>query len=635
MALNEDPELRVAGASRVQPVPANQTLTAGAMPRSWQRTFRPPLPENDPTNPAFTVLPTAGSVMHNSEAELYAAFDAARKSAEEVRNELDRTDDPILRGEWDVFKKITIQKGQIPSSILVSLGPPDVTVPGEWVDIGRRVLQAYRQKAIVEEPVMSPFDTNAGFPAMTVGFAAKLLSALLTMEKSADAIDELSRQFCSLVGLPEATAQSYGLNHRQGPLFKSQPYYRHVGGGTWDVSMVAEGAWPRARQVFMAAYGNTAVLLPLFKVLQSGRRGLLGLWHAGSSDRVAVENATNSRMFIYESDISGFDLTVSYSLQSTLCDLMTEAFPELGWAARIWLYYESRPVISPNRMLAPGYTLTTTRGATHSGQRLTAEVGTLITLITTLYVLKQLRPDHDPVTSWLRGDVMLLVQGDDVLIGTPEPLDIDEWTNRWRDVGLNCELLDARRFLSKHRVGSMAYPVAGRIVQQTLSNEHEPSAAMPLDWDPMLVLGLQSRWGVGPYPGLERLTEGPLKATALYERTGVFDGPTATQWLSRPKNKARLQVVLNKLASSPWMERLRRDAPYKASAQSMLDALILLGAKAQTEESISKNMILKRRMDYWSTRPRQERLELARRLWDGIQGAIAVTDEDAALISAA
>lgn len=626
--LNEHPELARSG-PRVQSGQPGLTLTVTNAPPSW-RFVNPQNPVRDPTHPDFTRLPGEGSVMHASEADLDRCLDVVASCANEVleRAEADNAAEFWL-GEAEDWRKVTVQRGGVMGRILVELGPPQVEPDDAWRVMARRLLRAYREKLVRIEVPPSPFGTNAGFPAYSQGWAAKMVSALLGMGSTANEIEDDSVRFCMHAGLPNATAQAYGLSWRQGPLYKSQPYYAHAGGGLWAATFAAKGHWSRSRQVFMGSFGNTVALRDLFAFLQGGRRGMRGLWHGGTLDRDAIMAAEAAGLHFGESDISGYDLSVPHPLQLALADAIGDVMPSLRAAAFIWAYYECRPVLCPSWTLDRGYTLVTTRGATHSGQRLTAEIGTLITTTTALVALSELLR-HDALASWQRGELMLLVQGDDILVATAQPLDGDAWEAVWKRYNFKCSMLRSRRFLAKHRYGPYAYPVGGRIVQQTVSNEHEPPAGDGRDWDPILVLGLQSRWGHGPLPNVAALVQRCLKETALYNRTGVFDGPSATLWLNNSHNASRLQAVLASLASSPWMDRLRRDAPYSPAAAAMLETLESTVGVPEDAATVTKNAVLHNAIRNWLFRSSSDRFSYALKLWEAIQRG--VTDEEAMLL---
>lgn len=604
-----------------QNIPGGLTESLGATPPSW-RSFRPDPPDRDPTNPAFRRLPTNGSVMHDDDAALDACLDAGALAYAAVQALDQKTSDPeekaILLGELESWKKLTVQRGRISSWHLVDLNPPDATVPSDWEETAAIVAKLIMTAPITDFPPTAPFDTNAGWPCFTTGFGAKACAALMVSTPNPRAILDDGAAFCGLTHLPQSSIQAFGLTSRQGPLYKEQPYLTHQGAGSWMPTLMARGAWSRTRQVFMASYGGNAQLEPLLSQMQAGRRHLPGTWHSGDNDLRAVLAALSQNLHLAESDISGYDQSVSATLQRVAALALKAAAPHLQQEVDTWLFYESRSVISPSRQQVPGATITSTHGGTHSGQRLTAEIGTFIALTTVLTVLHRLigQPVTTTIQRWLNRDFMLLVQGDDILLGTSQPLDTLGWRDAWREVGFECELLAGLRFLAKHRTARGALPVGGRIVQQTIANENEP---IGLEWDPILVLGMQARWGIGPPSIVEPYVRAVLKTTSFAHRTGVYDGPTAHTWLTHPTHARRLQRALDLLKNDAWMQRLRKDAPYSPSAALLLEELTKFGLITEDVADLGRQTLLLHLLPKLYARSATHRIRIAVDLYNLIQ----------------
>lgn len=598
----------------------NQTIAMSSRPPSW-RSMRPDrLAETDPTHPLFTRV-NLDSPMFTLDATMDAALDTCAGAAATL--EANTPSDPVELGihtaEMDIWRKITVQKGRIKGWFLTKLDPPPFTVPQTWIDCCRIITS----HMLGQPPTLSippaPLDTNAGFPAFTGGLPAKLLSHILGHGSSWRTIDEQSALFLSRINIPVAASQAFAISSRQGPLNKEAPYYDTDGGGIWTPRFMARGSWSRTRQVFMGSFGLNVALEPLLARLQGGRRGTRGFWHDKTSDREVTRRAWAQRLHIIEADISGYDQSVSPSLQQALADAISTVDPSLHDQAQLYLYAERRSVITQPWAGETGAMVVTTRGATHSGQRLTAEVGSMICATTTLFVLTQLlkRPAPWIWERFMTGEWMMLIQGDDILLGLPTKLDDEAWAATWMQVGLKCHLLEGFRFLMKHRLADGDIPVAGRIVQQTLFNEHEPSGT---HWDPILVLGMQARWGAGPPLAYAAMARKCLQTTEFYQRTHVFDGPSAVEWLNVPENQRALQAKIARLASQPWLRKLRNDAEYSESARLQYEALLASGLVPTDDEdralAIALQMMISRTAHI---RTVEQRVGIALRVWDVIQ----------------
>lgn len=598
----------------------SQTTQIGARPHSW-RGLRPDrVAETDPTHPDFTRV-NLDSPFFTSEERLEMALDTCHAAHQRLLNLQPATivEQGVHVAELDIWKKITVQKGRIKGWFLTKLDPAPFEVPGGWMDACRVLMLHILGQPKAETIPPAPLDTNAGFPAFTSGLPAKLLSHILGTGKTWQEIDAQSVLFLARVGLPASASQAYAVSSRQGPLNKMMPYYESDDAGIWAPTRMAKGAWSRTRQVFMGSFGLNVALEPLLARLQGGRRGTRGFWHDKTSDRTVTLRAWQLGLKVVEADISGYDQSVSPSLQEALANIIAEIDPSLADQARLYLYAERRSVITPPYIGQLGCSVVTTRGATHSGQRLTAEVGSMICAATTLFALSSLMK-LSPAALWDRfmsGEWMLLVQGDDLLIGLPTVIDPAAWEAQWLKVGLKCHVLSGYRFLMKHRLAEGDFPVGGRIVQQTLSNESEPSGT---HWDPILVLGMHARWGAGPPQPYADQVRTCLKTSEFFERTGVIDGPTALTWLQVPENQRALQLKIARLASMPWLRKLRHEAAFSESARLQYEALLASGLVPLDDEDQALMLALQIMIGKTQRlRTIEHRVQVAQRIWDVIQ----------------
>jgi hypothetical protein len=221
--------------------------------------------------------------------------------------------------------------------------------------------------------------------------------------------------------------------------------------------------------------------------LHYGRSVTLGHWRTGDED----SNQLAGYPFRYEGDISGYDTSVTLQLQAALVRACAEAWPELANHAHMWLLAEQRGLIGPHWGLNPLLcTLYSAVAGTSSGLKPTADIGTVICSTTLAFALGRQGVD---IRRYPKLDgIAVVVQGDDVAIGSDFPLDAEAFNAAFQEVGLSCELKEGYTFLSKHILESgVRVPIAGRLVQQTMSNEHEPIGRQAPG---LLLLGFVSRF---------------------------------------------------------------------------------------------------------------------------------------------
>lgn len=533
------------------------------------------------TDPGFTRVKPGSNVFDTE-----AAIDGALALGAEVTTLLapaGEEGDPIAWGEHDIWKKITVQKGRHPADHIKPKSPPLISPSTAWKETAAAVLAHYPDDFGIEPMPEPPVDTNAGAPLYLSGFGAKVAGACLLRPTAAET-HAAGREACVMLNLPEAASLAYGFNTRTGPLAKAEPWFE-FGPGGYTASRTATSRWCRTRHVFMGSMGVLLGTRGLARICKAGRRRLPGMWHAGDADDKLARRMHAMRIdrgwVMVEIDLSAFDRSLSLGLQLALADAFRRRWPWLSDAVDFYLLGEQLPTLSPSYYKQPGTrrvaSIVTKLGEVSSGQLMTAEVGTLINLITALTAMRE-QGVSNPVDSWLRGEILILVQGDDMLLCAPA-VDIDTFTATYAAAGLTAKVASGWRFLSKHMTPSGPLPIGGRIVQQTLFNEHEVLG--PKLW-PLNVLGLWARWGPGPPALVRPAVEELLQTSNLKKYLPRVSGPAAASFLASADGASAVEAALQERASARWVERVMADAPYSTSAAALAAALEQYGARPST-----------------------------------------------------
>lgn len=545
------------------------------------RFLEPPGPSADAMSPRFTQVRLHSSVL-KTEADILTLLDHAANEERRLRSLVPRTqrERALIAGELDVIRKITVSLGYGPGSHIKHPSPKDVDVPSLWISILRWVLNTlYLANIPADEATpMPPLETNAGFPTYQSSFSGQLLSAAC-LDDTIESSHAFAAELAPAWGMPAQCALAYAYNTRAGPTDKFMPLWRWTGGG-WEAAEEVRSGWCRRRQVWMGSKPPMMMTRQLLRLLKASRRRIRGLWHAGSDDDRIVASMHRLRArgaAMFESDISSYDASVPRSLQEVVAAEMRRRWPHLSLAVDAWLFAEGLPCIYPSYLTRGGLgsaSLVTKRGETSSGQLLTAEIGTLINLVTVLYAVTK-ATGLDARTLLHDGDLELLVQGDDVLLAAfgVEPAAFEA---AYKDLGLTARALQGWRFLSKHRLPEGPRPVAGRVVQQTWFNEHEPTGP---DAEPLLALGMEARWGLGPPAdlGLADWASEMCAHTFFFRERGWRSVGNCIDWVGTSEGRAAIGEALAKRANAAWLQRLLRDAPHSPSAAAQLDALLAMG----------------------------------------------------------
>jgi hypothetical protein len=494
--------------------------------RPYQWRILPPDVKRDARHFNFNRINEQSNVVKTEE-QLLGWLDAGWTTYNELQEEttLNRL---IVNTELPHWRKLTNQKGVQISSHVARQGPgyTGMRIPADFVKVCRFVLAQYAFYTGASDYRPDPAETNCGWPTMATGNpAGKVVGRLLVHpdDRTVD-IMEMCKQFSQIAGLPEKAYLGYGLARRSGPVYKDLPLLRYKTGNVWSEIGTWKGCYQRNRTVQMSSAGANNKLHSLYAVLNGARRRINGLWHEGGGNASLLKGYE----FHVESDLSSFDITVPPELQDLLRDEMSYAFPHLEDKIIFWRVMENRPLISPSWSLDKDtVSILSYDGGTRSGLKMTSEIGTLISVCAVLYSLYKQGFDY---TKWpsINDEFAFLILGDDVRLSTSRRIDPEGWEAAHAVIGLKAEIVEGHGFLSRHTSSVLKdSPIGGRIVQQTMSNEHEVVGKK--------YLGLQ-------YLGFLARTNGfDALPSLLQER--IWKCITNADWIQELKRETKLNSI--------------------------------------------------------------------------------------------
>lgn len=569
----QPPEVQYTEVVPVTPESIGVTTTNIVLPAPW-RFAASPDPTRDPRHPAFVRF-NRDSVVLSSEDEVDAALNAVAVATAKVPAAV--RDEVTLNSELPSWTKFTIQKGTVGSFYVQRQGGGHLqtTLPPSVARIANHIAAIYSLMGpITSAPKADPANTNSGWPAFNATPLASLAGHIL-FEQDWDRMMDNGLGVASALGLDQRSAFAAGLGARSGPSYKFLPLLRFTGSG-WEQIGEWKGHAQRNRVVQMAQRAINRTIRPAFHQLHERRKRIPGLWHAGDVDRYLV----SGRRYWYESDISGFDVRVTPELQQLMAWALSRHIPELAHAISLGLRAEQLPLITPSWGLTMGLgNLSYFVGGTRSGMKWTAEVGTFYALTAALFALSKQGVN---VFEWpVIPGITILVSGDDVLIASDEPLSTKGWAEAHEELGLSATLIEGDLFLAKHRKHGTPYPSAGRIVQQTLSNEHEPH----FQGDERLSSGLSALGFIARTEGAHAIERGlsQLAARCCWHARWLrqYIGPVADADLETLRNRLIADPVvtedimhaLRKRAGMSWAASIARDAEHSPAAAAMVEVL--------------------------------------------------------------
>jgi hypothetical protein len=535
----------------------------------------------------------------------------------------------VIIGEADISNKLTVLRGRVTTAYIGKLGNPEpLDVPSRWRLIMLDLLREIRRRSYGQDSSYdvirlkpNPHETNAGSPVGSAGYVAKLIGACCTSRHDDwDHTFELTERIGNEIAVPRPATLCFMVSFRAGPTAKFQPEWEYRGSGQYQANRKVQGAWARARQVFMGPFSGNLLLEDLWARLLAGIKLLPGLSHDATSDDELAAKFYSLMHYIYESDISGYDQSVTREVQAALRDALIDIFPELEGGITAWYELEGQPVATPNwfappdpygdaRVVRNGITIVGSAGGTHSGSKMTSVVGTLICLCTTLYALEKLGASN-PLAAWLRGDYMILALGDDILLSQESKLDRDAWADAWADLKFKTTLLPGCRFLMQHRTPDGPLQVAARVVQNSLFPEyyHIGKHATAMN---ALAFAARTERGIPQF---------------LQDR--VFSTLLSADWIARSKTRSydelqyyanvtmepEIKLALEAKASGDSLSRYRRDAEHSPSSARILEYALKI-VPSLLDQSYSLDRSLSMAANVARSLKDSEKIRLASRLF--------------------
>lgn len=557
----------------------NRKLLHIRRPRFW-RFALPPDVYKDSRHPDFERFKKS-SLVSSSNATVDGWLDAAQPFSVHLQETADNSIDPVLLSEADSWKKLCVQKGVQTYWYVPAIAPKGVNerVPDSFRLALKRVLSEYRRvwdlyNCATNDVRPEPSLTNSGYPLFTTHPMAKLGGACLWRRDWIESFD-LARRWATWMMLPEDIAFGYGLSGRSGPGYKWSQEWA-LNNAEWLADHEIRGYSQRNRVIQMSPYATNRLLRPIFMRLHEPRHHIRGLWRTRNEDAQLHMDGD----YHYEGDISGFDTSVSFEGQTAFTAEMNIAFPEAMDSNMTWLACEQRPLLCPSfRRKIDECTASFNFGGISSGGKATSGFGTVFNVAATVEALHEQGFD---MADWPNyADARVSVQGDDVRISTlGRPLDVEAFSQSFAKLGLKCELRPGYVFLAKHlSPGGRVWPLAGRLVQQTMSNEHEPTSPYALG---ILQVGFKARfeqWSNVPVSYQAEVWK-VIRHAEWIRDTSATSVNQLLNYLDDPAQLAVQKEALESTEGKNWLANEERHADSSMTAQDIMRLAARLGCTA-------------------------------------------------------
>ena len=374
-----------------------------------------------------------------------------------------------------------------------------------------------------------PLTTAIGSPAFSSDVVDRLELISMIDNLFLDSADDVVQPSELGISLPSSIAdrwislgERWGVNpklgiitligRRDGPNKKPVTLYDHATQGRELYSVLTCDRLPRARQIFMTPMLLNLAIAPLYWLSKKINESFLPFRSDGSAEGAhrAILNEVDEST-LREIDISGMDRNYPESFTNSLVEGLSDHYitPRLSTVVgqqlhQLPLGVRTPPSVGPTQGTT---TILKTKRALGrcSGQKITSTFNSLMSLAIQLEALAMAGVTYDDIRD-ISSDLYLRIQGDDVLVGRRSDGGIT--SSRYAGYleaiphaaaayGFVVEVFEGRTFLMRHRFPEGDFPVAARIVQQTISPETLPADNELSPW-----VSLRGRWAYRTVPSL-------------------------------------------------------------------------------------------------------------------------------------
>jgi hypothetical protein len=442
-----------------------------------------------------------------------------------IKDEKTRNAAQMLVGELSIARKFTIQR-RVPEFYYVNEHSPN-SKPVSKSD-QERLLQIYssalkgkekelRAFAFDATELADPLDTNSGAPFFKSGPEYRFLNAKLYQGVLKGDFDDVTQnyEFSTIpetfmklptevvnrilkiardIDVPPCAVIGCGSNKRTGPSRKPSPLYMRENGRLIAYEEVTNDV--RGRQVFMVSYIYNLLTGPPTQALTYIRKRIPGFYFDQNfQNQLNSWKKNTSNPVMIESDFSAMDRTFTVELRQTIIALLQRLTAKEipGWMFEVlayhpWMSYLIPDFYDPNPGSTQGIAcVPKQQGAgLYSGLKSTSGLdsnGGMIYIDKWNDKLGYKQFIKTLIEQGKHRDVFSANQGDDVLqgfawdkaVGSSQKIKnmYNSAVQAAEELGFNVELGGGDLYLMNHTLPEVMSPNLMRILQQTISNEHQ------------------------------------------------------------------------------------------------------------------------------------------------------------------
>lgn len=529
-----------------------------------------------------------GSLLYTSPEHALSVINKSKDLATDVVETVKKDDLYLYTGEIEHVNKLILQRRVSPFWFANVGYPAEIKPPARWLKILQGLIKLAVKKAKklhgskISDPMYwiingsDPTDTNQGWPLYSSQPAVRLAAAKLfnfSLPFDVDQIRSSLTRIADDLEIDDMGPFPVAVGKRSGAKIRPQPeFYLYMD------SLVADFETSKLRAdgrvINMASSFGNNLAEAIVGPIKAGMMTLKQYKHS-------KENLEITRSWFkkgaFESDMSKYDNSISLSLRLAVWYYAAEALQKPEYYDLMQIFELERNVLHPTPFGAGVCNVINRRTGLLSGDKWTSMMGSLISFATLMYtyeILNKVKITFDADGAIDESSLpSVRIQSDDIL--NPGKFTEKEeliYIQTFASLGLTVKTVTGRRFLMKHVYPEKEYAVFARILQQTLSNEHDV-----VHWG-QFCIGFASRISYTVHPLLEsalmKWHNEILSQTKLSEiENATFSFTNMNDMVKFYTYHPSVQKFLTSAAGEQWYIDLINNAEFVPSAYNTLQFL--------------------------------------------------------------
>lgn len=529
-----------------------------------------------------------GSLLYDSPEHALSIMNESKQFGISAIEAIKSKDSNLYDGELEHFEKMIVQR-RVSPFWFANTGYPndDLVIPDRWLVILNAFIGTLIKAAKtdlgdkIHDPLFwmmqgrDPQDSVEGWPTFSGIPAIRLTAAGLFQSPypyTRSSLEGSCQDISDALDLEDMGPFPIAVGKRSGAKIRAQPEWV-LKGDHLEAHFETSAIRADGRTINMASsFGNNFAEAAVGPVKY-------GLFKFKNFHHTLENLKETNKYFIhgcFESDMSKYDNSIHISLRLAVWRFIAKWLKNDDLYDIMAMFETERNVLHPTPYGEGKVNVITKRTGLLSGDKWTSVMGSILSFVTICYAYEimgkaKLMIDSDGT---LNPSCFpnVRVQSDDILNpGKFTDAEAAKYTAIFLTLGFTVKTAHSSRFLMKHVYPIREYMIFARIIQQTLSNEHD------VTHPGQMALGFASRIYSGVHPLLESAFHS-WHDDILVKKTNfkIIGSPPAKDiktLVSHYVNHPSVQLFLKSAAGLQWYEQLVLEADFKPASYDMLSLL--------------------------------------------------------------